>query len=110
MRSPLTSRFLIALAVSALIAAGCGRASRSAEHSESAAPLAPSAASASPASSMTTGGVPGALRVPLDVIRPLDVNFPPRDQPFDFGNQLNVLYRDQLRRGSVTTFVDLEGF
>jgi len=37
------------------------------------------------------------------------VQFPPRDEPFDFRNQLEVKYRDQLRRQAVQTFVDVEG-
>src|SRR5262245_8169793 len=37
------------------------------------------------------------------------VNFPPRNEPFDFRQQLEVKYRDGLRRGAVQTFVDLEG-
>jgi hypothetical protein len=38
------------------------------------------------------------------------VVFPPRNEPFEFGNQLNALYRDTLRRGPVSAFVDLEGW
>ena len=37
------------------------------------------------------------------------VNFPPRDQPFAFRQELERLYRDVLRRGAVQTFVDTEG-
>jgi PKD repeat protein len=37
------------------------------------------------------------------------VNFPPRDQPFAFRQELERLYRDVLRRGAVQTFVDPEG-
>jgi hypothetical protein len=40
----------------------------------------------------------------------LDVVFPPRDQTLGFGLELNAVYRDQLRRPAVTTFVDLEGW
>jgi all-beta uncharacterized protein len=35
--------------------------------------------------------------------------FPPRNEPFDFRNQLEAKYRDGLRRGSSQTFVDVEG-
>ena len=40
----------------------------------------------------------------------MDVVFPSRDQTFGFGVELNTVYRDQLRRPAVTTFVDLEGW
>ncbi len=35
--------------------------------------------------------------------------FPPRNEPFDFRAQLELKYRDGLRRGPTTTFVDAEG-
>lgn len=35
--------------------------------------------------------------------------FPPRDQPFDFRQQLEAKYRDGLRRSASSTFVDTEG-
>jgi hypothetical protein len=38
------------------------------------------------------------------------VNFPPRDQSYQFGLELNQTYRDVLRRGTVNTNVDLEGW
>lgn len=37
------------------------------------------------------------------------VNFPPRNEPFDFRAQLEAKYRDGLRRSSQSTFVDAEG-
>jgi len=39
----------------------------------------------------------------------LDVSFPPRNEPFAFRQQLETTYRDGLRRGAVTSFVDIEG-
>ncbi len=36
-------------------------------------------------------------------------NFPPRNEPFDFRNRLEALYRDGLRRSTTETFVDAEG-
>ena len=52
------------------------------------------------------GGVP-----PICVEAPAGaVNFPPRDQSFAFGVDLNNTYRDVLRRGNVSAFVDLEGW
>jgi hypothetical protein len=37
------------------------------------------------------------------------VQFPPRNEPFAFRQELERIYRDQLRRGTVQTFVDPEG-
>jgi hypothetical protein len=37
------------------------------------------------------------------------VNFPPRNEPFDFRNQLEAKYRDGLRRSGSLTHVDVEG-
>jgi hypothetical protein len=52
------------------------------------------------------GGIP-----PICVEAPPGaVNFPPRDQSFAFGLDLNNTYRDVLRRGAVSAFVDLEGW
>lgn len=38
-----------------------------------------------------------------------NVSFPPRNEPTDFFNQLIGVYRDELRAGQVTTYVDPEG-
>jgi len=38
-----------------------------------------------------------------------NVSFPPRNEPTDFYNQLIGVYRDELRAGPVTTYVDPEG-
>ena len=37
------------------------------------------------------------------------IPFPPRNEPADFRQQLEAKYRDGLRRGPSSTFVDLEG-
>jgi hypothetical protein len=37
------------------------------------------------------------------------VQFPPRNEPLDFRNQLEAKYRDSLRRGPTSTTVDREG-
>jgi len=37
------------------------------------------------------------------------VTFPPRNEPFAFRQELERIYRDDLRRGAVQTFVDAEG-
>ena len=47
-------------------------------------------------------------RLPGDLTS-LDVTFPPRNEPFAFRQQLETTYRDGLRRGSVASFVDIEG-
>jgi hypothetical protein len=36
-------------------------------------------------------------------------NFPPRNEPLAFRSELEVTYRDRLRRGTSQTFVDPEG-
>src|SRR5215470_10586695 len=41
--------------------------------------------------------------------RPLDLNFPPRNEPFDFRKTLETQYQNVLRRSATSTFVDLEG-
>src|SRR4029453_13954196 len=37
------------------------------------------------------------------------VNFPPRNEPFAFRQELERIYRDELRRSPVQSFVDAEG-
>ena len=37
------------------------------------------------------------------------MNFPPRNEPFAFRQELERIYRDDLRRTAVQTFVDPEG-
>jgi hypothetical protein len=37
------------------------------------------------------------------------VNFPPRNEPFAFRQELDRIYRDELRRPAVQSFVDAEG-
>jgi len=37
------------------------------------------------------------------------IPFPPRNEPLDFRNQLEAKYRDGLRRGPSSSYVDLEG-
>jgi hypothetical protein len=53
------------------------------------------------------GGVPSVCTV----IPPgVTVFFPPRNETVAFGQALNEIYRDVLRRGPVSAFVDLEGW
>ncbi len=37
------------------------------------------------------------------------LSFPPRNETFDFRNQLDAKYRDGLRRGAVSSYSDVEG-
>jgi hypothetical protein len=53
------------------------------------------------------GGVPTVCAIiPAGVVVP----FPPRNESFAFGLELNEVYRDLLRRGAVAANVDLEGW
>ena len=53
------------------------------------------------------GGVPAVCAIiPPGVLVP----FPPRNESFAFGLELNDVYRDILRRGAVAAYVDLEGW
>ena len=45
----------------------------------------------------------------IAVSGPADVTFPPRNEPFLFRTNLESKYRDGLRRGATTSFVDIEG-
>ena len=49
--------------------------------------------------SVAPGGVSGKF----------DVSFPPRNDSFDFRNQLETKYRTGLGRAAAATFVDAEG-
>src|SRR5262245_28630669 len=40
---------------------------------------------------------------------PADLAFPPRSEPFEFRQRLELKYRDGLRRAATASFVDLEG-
>jgi len=83
-------------------------------------PMAPSPSSSSSASfSAATGavgeGVAAALSRRLSFgprlgAYRLAVAFPPRDESFRFGDDLNTHYGSVLGRGAVETFVDLEGW
>lgn len=75
--------------------------SSSSEPSRSSSPAARETSSA-PASVSLSAASGGAIAAA--------VTFPPRNEPLDFGNQLNSLYQTTLRRGPVSTFVDLEGY
>src|SRR4051794_33738334 len=61
-------------------------------------------------SSTTAPSAAGALGLSTRLTsRPLDLNFPPRNEPFDFRKTLETQYQNVLRRGATSTFVDTEG-
>jgi hypothetical protein len=66
-------------------------------------PTSPSARASSPVS------LSGGSSLGSTAIGASDVTFPPRNEPFDFRQQLESKYRDGLRRGQTTSFVDIEG-
>jgi len=95
------SRHLTLLLCTFTLIAGCSRTS---EPPAAALPTAPSVASAAPASllgptSVAPGGISGKF----------DVAFPPRNESFDFRNQLETKYQNGLGRPLAQTYVDREG-
>ena len=93
------SRHLTVLLCSLAMAAGC---SGTPERSRAVSPTAPSAAA--PGSllgptSVAPGGISGKF----------DVAFPPRNDSFDFRNQLETKYQTSLGRSAAPTYVDREG-
>lgn len=80
-----------------LVAAGMA-CSRGPERSVVASPTAPSATGATSAIAFV-GGVSG----------PMDVMFPPRNEPLLFRNELETKYQTGLNRPPSTTYVDREG-
>ena len=92
-------RCLTLLLCTLTLVAGC---SRNPERSSAASPTAPSAAepgSLLGPTSVAPGGISGKF----------DVSFPPRNESFDFRNQLETKYQTGLGRGVAPTFVDREG-
>lgn len=73
----------------------------------------PAAATMSPARPAATPSLAGGgLGTLLTAAQPSGINsvaFPPRNEPFAFRQQLELEYRDRLRRQPVSTFVDVEG-
>ncbi len=93
------SRHLTLLLCTITLVAGC---SRNPERTSSASPTAPSAAepgSLLGPTSVAPGGISGKF----------DVSFPPRNESFDFRNQLETKYQTGLGRSAAPTFVDREG-
>ena len=93
------TRHLTLLLCIITLVAGC---SRNPERSSAASPTSPSAAepgSLLGPTSVAPGGVSGKF----------DVSFPPRNESFDFRNQLETKYQAGLGRSASPTFVDREG-
>ena len=95
------SRHLTLLLCTLSLVAGC---SRNPERSSPTSPTAPSATAPAPGSllgptSVAPGGISGKF----------DVAFPPRNESFDFRNQLETKYQTGLGRSAAPTFVDREG-
>lgn len=93
------SRYLLVLLCTVALVIGC---SRNPERTSGASPTAPSAAqpgSLLGPTSVAPGGVSGKF----------DVSFPPRNDSFDFRNQLETKYQTGLGRAAAATFVDREG-
>ena len=93
------SRHLTLLLCALTVIAGC---SRDHERSSSTSPTAPSAAgpgSLLGPTSIAPGGISGKF----------DVAFPPRNDSFDFRNQLETKYQTSLGRSAAPTSVDREG-
>lgn len=93
------SRHLTLLVCTLTLVAGC---SRNLERSSVTSPTstsAPAPGSLLGPTSVAPGGVSGKF----------DVSFPPRNESFDFRNQLETKYQSGLGRGVAPTFVDAEG-
>jgi hypothetical protein len=93
------SRHLTLLLCTFTLLAGC---SRNPERSSALSPTAPTAVepgSLLGPTSVAPGGISGKF----------DVSFPPRNESFDFRNQLEVKYASGLGRSASPTFVDREG-
>jgi hypothetical protein len=93
------SRYLAVLLCTLASIAGC---SGDPERSLATSPTAPSAAgpgSLLGPTSVAPGGVSGKF----------DVSFPPRNDSFDFRNQLETKYQTSLGRSAAPTYVDREG-
>jgi hypothetical protein len=112
---------LAALVLGAALACACAGNEKSNPAAPSAAASVPAASGTSPAAADATGtdgmvttATEPSLSDSLGLIgpggaAPSIVNFPPRNEPFAFRNDLEIKYRDQLHRGATSSFVDIEG-
>lgn len=95
-------------AVVLCVLAGMTACSRTPDRPTVTSPTAPSVLAGAPNASLIN--IPGALlTAPVPAAGKFDANFPPRDRTFDFLLRLTVVYRDVLRQGGVSLFVDVEG-
>jgi hypothetical protein len=93
------SRNLALLLCTLTLVAGCSRN-----------PERPSLTSPTPPSAIEPGSLLGPTSVaPGGISGKFDVSFPPRNESFDFRNQLEVKYQTSLGRSASPTFVDREG-
>jgi hypothetical protein len=93
------SRHLTLLLCTLTLVAGCSR------NPERSSPTSPTARSA-----IEPGSLLGPTSVaPGGISGKFDVAFPPRNESFDFRNQLETKYQTSLGRSAAPTFVDREG-
>lgn len=93
------SRHLALLLCTLTLVAGCSR------NPERSSPTSPTASSA-----IEPGSLLGPTSVaPGGISGKFDVSFPPRNESFDFRNQLETKYQTSLGRSAAPTFVDREG-
>ena len=96
------SRHLTLLLCTFTLVAGCSRdpeRSSAASPTAPSTPLAPGPGSLLGPTSVAPGGISGKF----------DVSFPPRNESFDFRNQLETKYQSGLGRAAMPTYVDQEG-
>ena len=87
------------LASAVMLIAVTTACSREPNRSVAATPTSPSAAVAIEGAINFAGGVSG----------PMDVNFPARNEPLSFRNDMETVYQTSLNRGLSTTYVDRDG-
>jgi len=93
------SRRLTLLLCAFTLAAGCARDPERSSATSPTALSAPQPGSLVGPTSVAPGGVSGKF----------DVSFPPRNESFDFRNQLETKYQTSLGRSAAPTYVDREG-
>lgn len=85
--------------IGSLLVAACGRSPE--------VPVSPVGPTASVSAATNRSPVVGALTA--SIAANAVIAFPPRNEPFDFRNQLEAKYRDGLRRPTIDSHVDVEG-
>jgi hypothetical protein len=98
MKGPMPRLLAAVIALTlAVVVASCGTESRSPS------PTSPTSVASAP---KPFASIP---MMGIQSLRPTSIAFPPQNEPLDFLNQLEVKYRDQLRRPASATFVDPAG-